>query len=65
MLRGLFVILVTLYPDQIFFAGISITDCFLAQPGSPSFLGFLSFVLSFLSTSTGWVEGDRSIRLVH
>ena len=46
MLVGLFVILVNLYPDKIFFSGISILGRFLAQPGFPGFSLSLSFFLS-------------------
>ena len=65
MLVGLFVTLVTLYPDQIFFAGISILGHFLAQPGSPGFYLSLSLSLSFFFLScppirAGWRDIAQS-----
>ena len=53
--------------SDFFFAYISILGRLMAQPGSPEIPGFsfsLSFFLSFLSTPTGWVEEDCSVRLV-
>ena len=64
MLVGLFVTLVTLYPDQIFFAGISILGHFLAQPGSPGFSGILfslSLSLSLFLSCPPLQDGGRDI----